>query len=77
MSSVVTTVAPPIHVLRLPQVRQITGLSRSTIYQLEAEQKFPRRIHLCSRSIGWIEQEVQMWLAKRVELSRNSDRQTP
>jgi len=77
MSSVITTVAPPIHVLRLPQVRQITGLCRSTPHQLEAEQKFPRRIRLGSRSIGWIEQEVQIWLARRVELSRNSDRQTP
>lgn len=67
----ITTGTPPIHVIRLPQVRQITGLCRSAIYQLEAKQKFPRRIRLGPRSVGWIAQEVQMWLAARVELSRS------
>ena len=30
--------------LRLPQVCNVTGLRRSMIYQLEAEERFPKRI---------------------------------
>jgi len=33
-----------LQVLRLPQVCKATGLCRSMIYQLEAEDRFPRRI---------------------------------
>jgi prophage regulatory protein len=57
-------------VLRLPQVCEVTGLCRSMIYQLEAEQRFPQRIKLGLRAVGWIEGEVQGWLAQRIEGSR-------
>lgn len=72
MNIPITITSTSIQVIRLPQVCEITGLCRSTIYQLEAEQKFPRRVHLGRRSVGWIAEEVQMWLAKRIELSRGS-----
>ena len=60
----------PLRVLRLPQVRQATGLSRSMIYQLEAERRFPRRLKIGSRAVGWVDGEVQAWLASRIELGR-------
>jgi len=56
---------PRLEVLRLPDVCRVTGLCRSSIYQLEAEQRFPRRIKVGARSVGWIDQEVQEWLAIR------------
>jgi len=55
------------HILRLAQVTQVTGLCRSMIYQLEAQQRFPRRILLSTRAVGWLEGEVQEWIAMRVE----------
>ena len=42
------------------------------IYQLEAEQRFPRRIKIGVRAVGWIEGEVQEWLTQRIERSRSS-----
>jgi Prophage CP4-57 regulatory protein (AlpA) len=42
------------------------------IYQLEAEQRFPGRIKIGRRAVGWIEGEVQEWLAIRIERSRGS-----
>lgn len=36
--------AKPPRILRLAQVRELTGLGRSCIYQLQAENLFPRRI---------------------------------
>jgi prophage regulatory protein len=61
----------PIHVLRLPQVCKMTGLCRSSIYQMEVELRFPRRIKIGARSVGWIESEVQSWLRQRVEVDRS------
>ncbi len=59
--------AASLQVIRLPKVLQMTGLCRSTIYQLEAEEKFPRRVQLAPRAVGWVEHEIQGWLAKRIE----------
>jgi prophage regulatory protein len=57
--------------LRLPQVCQITGLRRSMIYQLQSERRFPQRIKLSDRAVGWLEREVRDWLAQRIESSRD------
>jgi prophage regulatory protein len=56
----------------MPQVCKVTGLCRSMIYQLEAEKRFPSRIRLGLRAVGWIEGEVQEWLTIRIERSRGS-----
>ena len=65
-----TPSAPPLQILRLQQVCRMTGLCRSLVYQLEAENQFPKRIRLTERAVGWIEGEVQGWLAERVAGSR-------
>ena len=57
-------------ILRLPEVKARTGLSRSTIYLRIAEGKFPPPINLGERSVGWVESEIDAWIAKRIELSR-------
>jgi prophage regulatory protein len=49
-------------ILRLPQVCGLTGLGRSVIYQMEADLRFPKRIKLGTRAVGWLEQEVHAWL---------------
>jgi len=53
-------------ILRLPAIRKITGLSRSAIYDLISQGKFPKQIKLTSRSSGWIESEVNQWLDDRI-----------
>jgi prophage regulatory protein len=62
--------ARSVQILRLPDVCQVTGLGRSMIYQLEAQQRFPARVHISARAVGWIEEEVQGWLAERILRSR-------
>ena len=57
-------------ILRLAQVREVTGLGRSCIYQLQAEKQFPQRIKIGVRAVGWIESEVQQWVARRITQSR-------
>jgi len=59
-------------ILRLPQVCEVTGLCRSMIYQLEADLKFPQRVKIGVRAVGWLDKEVNAWLNKRIALSRTN-----
>jgi len=53
-------------VLRLPAVRARTGLSASTAYEGIAAGTFPRPIKIGPRAVGWLESEIDAWLAARV-----------
>jgi prophage regulatory protein len=57
-------------ILRLPQVCEVTGLCRSMIYQLEADLRFPQRVKIGVRAVGWLDKEVNAWLMRRIALSR-------
>ena len=59
----------PLRMLRLSQVNAVTGLGKTKIYELQAEGSFPMRVKLTSHSVAWIEEDVQAWLAKRIETS--------
>ncbi len=61
---------PPIRFLRLPEVMERTGLSRSTIYVRVAAGRFPRPVALGGRAVGWIEAEVDEWVRERIAESR-------
>ena len=52
--------------LRLPRVRELTGLSRSSIYRLAQAGDFPRPIKLGQRASAWSAEQVQHWIASRV-----------
>ncbi len=51
--------------MRFPTLSQVTGLSRSTIWRLEAEGQFPSRRQISRRAVGWSEFEVNRWLQAR------------
>ena len=57
---------PPIRLVRLREVMARTGLSRSTIYVMMAEGRFPKPVPLGERSVGWIESELEEWLRSRI-----------
>ena len=60
-----------LRIVRRPDVESITGLSRSSIYAKMDNGTFPKPIKLSERCVGWIESEIQDWLASRVTASRN------
>jgi len=49
-------------ILRFPEVREMTGLSRTTLWRMENDNKFPKRVPLGVSSIGWKLSEVQNWI---------------
>lgn len=55
-----------IQILRLAQVIERTGLKKTKIYELQSEGQFPMRVKITAHAVGWIEDEVQAWLAGRV-----------
>ena len=58
------------HILRLPTVKAITGLSRSTIYLRMSEGSFPRQLNLGSRAVGGLASEIDHWIEEKLA-SRN------
>lgn len=63
-------------ILRLPDVKTCTGLSRSTIYLRVAEGRFPSPIGLGGRAVGWVESEVQDWIKNQIAHSRQSGKRS-
>lgn len=53
--------------LRFPKVRELTGLSRTTIWRLEGRGEFPRHVKLSTNVVGWIEQQVIEWIRSKAQ----------
>ena len=57
-------------ILRLPAVMKRTGLSRSSNYLWISKVHFPAPVSLGARAIGWVESEIDEWIAGRIAQSR-------
>lgn len=57
-------------VLRLPRVKNATGLSRSTIYSYVKKGAFPAPVRLGARAVGWLESDVEAWISARVPTAK-------
>jgi prophage regulatory protein len=54
------------HILRLPDVKTATGLSRSTLYLRIADGVFTHPVSLGGRAVGWPANEVGALNASRI-----------
>ena len=62
--------------LRLKSVLEKTGLTRSMTYELIKERSFPTSINLGARAVGWLESEIDDWIAQRVAARRSPSHKT-
>jgi prophage regulatory protein len=53
--------------LRLPQVMEITGLAKSTVWLWVKEGRFPAPIKLSARVTVWQLSDVKAWQHKKVQ----------
>jgi len=60
-------------ILRLPVVKARTGLSRSSIYLFVSQKSFPSPVRLGARAVGWVDEEIQVWIDARVCASRGGE----
>ncbi|MBP1146757.1 MULTISPECIES: helix-turn-helix transcriptional regulator [Pseudomonas] len=64
---------PAVRILRLKQVLDRVGLSRSTIYDRLNEKSprydhsFPRPVSLGGAAVGWLEADVSDWIQSKLD----------
>ncbi|MBD2794320.1 AlpA family transcriptional regulator [Xenorhabdus sp. 42] len=58
------------NLIRLPEVQRRTGYSKAWIYKLISNGEFPKQVKLGSRSVAFIESEIDNWIAQRIAESR-------
>jgi prophage regulatory protein len=52
--------------IKLPEVLQICGLSKSALYQKIKDGEFPAQVKLSQRSSAWVQSEVIAWANDRI-----------
>ena len=52
--------------IRLSEVLRRTGYSKAWIYRLLKENRFPRPVKIGSRSIAFVENEIDEWINQRI-----------
>ena len=52
--------------LRFPEVVELTGLSKATIYRQMKAGNFPKSVKLSERAVAWRRDDIEEWLRKRV-----------
>ena len=55
-------------IMRIPEVVEVTGLSKTTIWRRVRSGDFPQPLRLGSlatRSVGWKEGEIERWIDSR------------
>ena len=63
-------------ILRWRQVAPIIDCSRMTIARMEKAGTFPQRIRIGNGSVGWLQSEVEDWLAQRMAVRVEDERET-
>lgn len=59
-------ITPTLRFIRMREVTQKTGLSKSSIYDLMAQGLFPKTVNLGGRSVAFVEAEIDAWMAARI-----------
>lgn len=71
-----TDTKPSYKLLRLKQVLELTGLGRSTVYDLMSQNSprydpsFPQSIKMTAATVCWVEAEIMAWIEGKIAQSR-------
>ena len=57
-------------ILKLPEVLKLCCISRATVYAQINAGTFPAPIKLGKRSVGWVKEEIQAWINKKINQTR-------
>lgn len=52
--------------IRMPEVLDISGLSKTTIYEYVSRGEFPAPVSLGAKSVAWVESEVMAWMDAKI-----------
>jgi prophage regulatory protein len=60
-------------VVKLPQVIQVSGKSRSGIYADIKNGTFPKPIHIGKRAVAWLVSDINQWIEDQIILSKGKN----
>ena len=70
-----TNFQPDDEFIRRPALLELVGMSKSHQTRLEKSGKFPQRVRLGQRAVGWSLREVRQWMdAKKNARSTTNDK---
>lgn len=58
--------------IRLPEVLRLTGLSRTSVYELEGGGLFPSRVPIGPRAVAWPRDAVVQWCEAKIRAAREN-----
>ncbi|MCS3600988.1 prophage regulatory protein [Buttiauxella sp. BIGb0471] len=61
-----------LRLIRITDVINLTGLRKSTIYLKVKNNEFPTQVHIGTKSVAWVESEVQDWIKGNL-IKRNNN----
>jgi prophage regulatory protein len=56
-------------IVRKPEAVKITGLSHVTLWRMERDGKFPKRIALGQKAVGWRLSDIEQWMETRMAVN--------
>ena len=59
-------------ILSRKEVEQTTSISRTSIYRLMSNGQFPKPIRLSPNRVGWLAEDINNWLQKRISDSQSA-----
>lgn len=59
--------------IKLTEVKQRTGLSKTYIYQKIKENVFPKQIPIDTRTVMWLESDIQKWMEEKIKSAANQN----
>ena len=63
--------------IRLNEVKEYTGLGRSSIYKYMNDGLFPRSVSLGERATAWVDTEIIEWVQDRIDQRDECEHQAP
>ena len=59
--------------LRLKQVKQAVGLGTTAIYEQIKKGEFPRPVHIGTRAVAWVSDDIEKWIEERIAASKSNE----
>ena len=59
-------------VVRIKEVLEITGLSKSVVYDMVSRNEFPRPVRISHRAVAWHQADIEEWLDSRPPATREN-----
>ena len=60
--------------IRVPEVLRRVGFSRTTMYELIKEGRFPDKVIIGERAVAFVESEIDAWIENTISDSRKNNK---